>query len=207
MKKFSKLYDILCFVVGPILITFCIFGFRHRFSGLSGSTGQIYYPNETKLGLAIGIALICIGFLRVYWGRKKMHYKVETANAIDDQSRGQTEGRHINLIVGMDRIAILLAVIAIVPSFLIGVTTTNDIFKSETPEYKAFKLKPIPQNKNLVDHYLDAPPKYKNPLKYKSIIGGIIFSFVIFFIVLFSTRLITRGIKLLCLFIIDGFKT
>lgn len=43
----------------------------------------------------------------------------------------------MNIIRGMDRIALVLAIIAILPGFVLGVNITNEALKSVTTEYKA----------------------------------------------------------------------
>lgn len=60
-KNMKKFLDIIFFVVGPVLTVFFLFSF------ISPRTGILYYPDESKIGIAVGIALICIGFLRIYW--------------------------------------------------------------------------------------------------------------------------------------------
>ena len=69
MKKFlSRLFDLICFVVGPMLAAYHIFNFYYSYSELSG--GKFYYSDDSKLFIAIGVALTCIGFLRKYWTKK-----------------------------------------------------------------------------------------------------------------------------------------
>ena len=66
----KKIADIVCFVIGPFLTVFFIFSFGHR--GLVGSEGSnpLYYPPDSKLGIGIGVALICLGILRKHWKKR-----------------------------------------------------------------------------------------------------------------------------------------
>lgn len=64
MKKSTKFLDFICFVVGPLVSLLFLFSFKHYGRGVSGS---LYYPAESIIGIAIGVALVCLGFLRVYW--------------------------------------------------------------------------------------------------------------------------------------------
>jgi len=70
MKKFiSRFFDIICFVIGPIMMVFHLLSFDYQ--GLVGSGPRtIYYPDPSKLGIALGVALICIGILRKFWAKK-----------------------------------------------------------------------------------------------------------------------------------------
>ena len=70
MKILSKILDLICFVVGTFITVFFIFSFTGSTSSeLMGSHGA-YYSQESKIGIALGIALICFGILRKYWARK-----------------------------------------------------------------------------------------------------------------------------------------
>jgi hypothetical protein len=67
----EKVYDIICFVVGPLITVFSIFSFTgSQTLSLGGSHGA-YYSQESKIGIGIGIALICMGFIRRYWRKKE----------------------------------------------------------------------------------------------------------------------------------------
>lgn len=52
MKKRTKFFDFVCFVLGPFVVV------------VSYRSGR---DTINDLGIAIGVALICLGFLRVYW--------------------------------------------------------------------------------------------------------------------------------------------
>ena len=64
MKKGTKFFDFICFVLGPFIVVVSLLSFEHGRRGF-------YFPGESKIGIAIGIALICIGFLRAYWRKNK----------------------------------------------------------------------------------------------------------------------------------------
>ena len=65
MKKRTKFFDFICFVLGPFVVVVSLFSFDY-----SSLTGGYYFTNESKIGIAIGIALICLGILRIYWRKK-----------------------------------------------------------------------------------------------------------------------------------------
>jgi len=56
-----KILDVLCFVVGAFLITFFLFGWEN------GVLGRMWYDNNPRIGLAIGVSLVCLGFLIRSW--------------------------------------------------------------------------------------------------------------------------------------------
>ena len=63
MKKvLSKLFDIVCFVVGPVLVVSNFLGYSQY-----SSYDRL---QDAKIGIAIGVALICIGLLTKYWTKK-----------------------------------------------------------------------------------------------------------------------------------------
>ena len=72
MNIFNKILDIIYFVFGPFLLIISIFSFKHK--GLIGDSysNPIYYPLESKVGIGIGVALICIGILRRNWRKKNI---------------------------------------------------------------------------------------------------------------------------------------
>ena len=56
--------NILCFIIGPVLITYTFFDFSvsHR-----SDIPYYYYKEDTQILIALGVALVCWGFLRHYW--------------------------------------------------------------------------------------------------------------------------------------------
>lgn len=71
-----KLADVICFVVGPFITVFSIFSFEGGGSGTrmidKGFHSSGYsYSVESKIGIGIGVALICIGLLRKHWKKHK----------------------------------------------------------------------------------------------------------------------------------------
>ena len=75
MNYFKKMLDVICFVLGPLILIISIFSFDHK--GLIGMGGPnpIYYSVESLAGIGIGAALICIGFLRIYWRKGEIEKK------------------------------------------------------------------------------------------------------------------------------------
>lgn len=60
--------------------------------------------------------------------------------------------KDIDLIKGFDRIAMVIAIIAIIPSFLIGIYTIKE-FRTLLPEYKAWETKLENREKWLTDNF------------------------------------------------------
>jgi hypothetical protein len=61
---FSGIIDFICFVVGPFFTTYYLFDFSHGPAGRGPF--YYYYRHNSQLGLALGVALICLGFLIRY---------------------------------------------------------------------------------------------------------------------------------------------
>ena len=108
----------------------------------------------------------------------------------------------MNVIRGLDRIVLIIAVIAILPGFVIGFFFVEDEFKAVTPEYQKWKKKreqieyeyaldgsnlrflleqdtvDKEQKKQIrkdIERRLDdiwPPPKYKRPEKWQCVLGG-----------------------------------
>ena len=125
----------------------------------------------------------------------------------------------MNIIKGLDRIAIILAIIALIPGFVMGTYLfsdlgTKDVFLTPADEangyigfYGGKKVKSDIINnldsfeRNFIRNHIKVEP----PTWQKNI-AGIISSICIFFIVLYAFRGITRSTKILFLWIINGFK-
>ena len=60
--------------------------------------------------------------------------------------------KNIDLIKGFDRIAMVIAIIAIIPSFLIGIYNIKE-FRTLSPEYKAWEIKLENREKWLTDNF------------------------------------------------------
>ena len=128
----------------------------------------------------------------------------------------------MNIIKGIDRIALVLAVIIIIPGFIAGWEFTQDKFKTVSAEYKVYgkmenQRKNLPEDKKftaleIYKEIMSGPPRPARPAKYlyppiwQMIIGGLIFALVYFFFVLFGIRGSSRGIRRLSQWIIEGFK-
>lgn len=75
MKRSTKFFDAICFGIGSFLTVFFLFIFTlEGLIGL-GCYSAIYYPLLQKLGIGVGVALICIGLLRKYWRKHTSPYK------------------------------------------------------------------------------------------------------------------------------------
>ena len=63
MKRLlGRLFDLLCFVLGPVLIVVGLLDFSYR-------RDSYYYSDDTAIVVAVGVALVCLGFLRRHWTR------------------------------------------------------------------------------------------------------------------------------------------
>lgn len=74
MIKFKALYiDILCFIIGPFLIAYNLFNFEVGGIGRIRDNDIPYYFFEgaTRFLITLGIALVCWGFLRLYWKKNE----------------------------------------------------------------------------------------------------------------------------------------
>ncbi len=70
-KPLGVVVDLICFVIGPFITAVNAFNWTAGRGGLRISYENIpiayYYPNEVRLGIGIGIALICFGILSRRW--------------------------------------------------------------------------------------------------------------------------------------------
>ena len=51
--------------LGPFILSINLVGFQ-----ASNYSDTIYYSQDTKLAIGLGVALIAFGFLRAYWNKK-----------------------------------------------------------------------------------------------------------------------------------------
>ena len=126
----------------------------------------------------------------------------------------------MNIIRGMDRIALVLAIIAILPAFVLGGEIINRTFKSVTPDYEAkYKAwekkfgkewKEWESSGSIRMQGLGPPEppgiEYNYPPDWQCILGGLLSAFLSFVVVLYSFRGMTRGTRWFALWIIEGFK-
>lgn len=75
MQRKEKIMDVICFLAGPALFAFGFFGgFRHSERELFRdglAFKRIFYPFPDEIFLmAVGVCLVCFGFLRKYWEKK-----------------------------------------------------------------------------------------------------------------------------------------
>ncbi len=68
MKINNRIIDIFTFVVGPLITIISLLSWKMKYNRF------FYYPAEAKVGIGVGIALICFGFLWRYW---RKHEKKE----------------------------------------------------------------------------------------------------------------------------------
>ena len=139
----------------------------------------------------------------------------------------------MNITKGIDRIALVIAIITIIPGFILGRYITYEEFKTITPEYKKWEkkyndrgrylyqknkktrmfysgslelLRDYPDDIVLKNIWLKRPPKYQYLPQWKRITGSIVAALISFIVVLFGIRGLTRGIKWFSLWIVEGFK-
>jgi len=133
----------------------------------------------------------------------------------------------VNIIKGLDRISLVLAILAVFPGFILGAAFTMETFKIETVEYAAYREKLREEKKEsgrisskslsgrgiTIPSGLDdrfprsaAPERYEYPPWWHIVLGGVIFAPLSFVIVLLGTRGLTRGIKRFFWWIVEGFK-
>ena len=64
---FRGILDIIGFVVGPFFTAYYLLDFSHGPAG--PGPFYYYYPQNSRLGMGLGVALICLGFLIRYWAK------------------------------------------------------------------------------------------------------------------------------------------
>jgi hypothetical protein len=66
MKGFmSGILDIICFGAGPFFAAYYLLDFSHGPAG--PGPFYYYYRHNSRLGLALGVAMICLGFVIRQW--------------------------------------------------------------------------------------------------------------------------------------------
>jgi len=119
----------------------------------------------------------------------------------------------MNIKKGMERIALIIAIVAIVPGLFLGVEFVSDKCRTETPEYKAWlkkteELYPNWNNRGnkirgFLPEELEMPwPPYKDPPIWQLALGSVVVASLSFFIVLFGIRGTTR----LVIWVVGGFR-
>ncbi len=137
----------------------------------------------------------------------------------------------MNIIKGLDRIILMLAIIALVPGFIFGYTVTYNKLTIISPKYEEWEKK-YSERKKYVDQKLEKKQdksvasflsshrdpvlkdieankpnsKYQYPLIWQCAIAGFFGAVITFPVVLFGLRGMTRGIRRLFLWIVEGFK-
>lgn len=80
MKRFlSKAFDLICFVGSPYLIAYNLLNFDVGPITTKGSESLVYAPAYyyhytlgTQIGFALGVSLVCLGFLVKAWKKKSI---------------------------------------------------------------------------------------------------------------------------------------
>lgn len=143
-----------------------------------------------SIGLGIFLSSLFLGFVAIYLFSKKSQLKL---SKIDN----------INIIKGIDRIALVLAIVALLVGFFIGLDEYDDSFLTHNPEYTTYEI-----NKNS-DPFSVVPPFFlprtpKQTVAYFSASAAL--GAFMFLAVLFGVRWGSRGTKWLLLWIAEGFK-
>ena len=131
----------------------------------------------------------------------------------------------MNVIRGLDRMILVIAIIAVLPGFGLGFGFVREEFKTPTPEYQEYLREGNRENSrfNSLDPYdpyspavgvtLYRPNKSPFPEKcyhyqpvWKCIPAGLLSAFLSFVVVLYGFRGLTRGTKWFALWIIEGFR-
>jgi hypothetical protein len=133
----------------------------------------------------------------------------------------------MNIKKGMERIALVIAIVAIVPGFILGVEFVSETCKTETPEHKAWQKKvdgwyeanpdwnkpdaygletwlpwETAPNYPPPEEWKEPWPTHKDPPIWQLVLGGIVAAPLSFFIVFFGIRGTTR----LVIWVVAGFR-
>ena len=115
----------------------------------------------------------------------------------------------MNIIKGIDRIALVLAIAAVIPGILFGIALSYDTFKTISPENEAKyqeEYQKWSQSEGIGKRMNIPMRQYTAPPVWQYLVGATIGGFISFAFVLYFIRGLTRGIRWLALWIIDGFK-
>lgn len=110
----------------------------------------------------------------------------------------------MNIIKGLDRIALVIAILAILPGFYVGALFYHEAYEKPNPKYSppgpGFHLPGfrIPSQTREPSHIY--PPWYDH------IFPGLVGAGIGFVVCLYGIRLGTRGVKHFSLWIRDGFR-
>jgi len=127
----------------------------------------------------------------------------------------------MDLIKGIDRIALVIAILSLPIGYIFGTFIFSDVFVTKNPAYDAWILereKGSPEPKKLSDGRVvlsfdlrpyNPPPMYLPQSKSQitvTFLAAFALSLLCFLSVLYGIRYGTRGTKWFTLWIIDGFK-
>ena len=118
----------------------------------------------------------------------------------------------MNIIKGLDRIALVIAILVIVPGFMVGYSAHQEIKKTLTPQYQEWSKKYGFDAvfcfifRRIFPNIKYHPPMYNYPPVWISVLCGMLSAPISFVVVLFGLRGMNRGIKWFSLWLIEGFK-
>jgi amino acid transporter len=134
----------------------------------------------------------------------------------------------MNIKKGMERIVLIIAIVAIVPGFILGGTFVLSTCKTETPEHKAWQKKvdgwyeANPDwNKEVArgietwipfldgtptEEWKEPLPTHKDPPIWQVLLGCVVAAPLSFFIVLFGIRGTTWFVMWLVMWVVAGFR-
>lgn len=123
----------------------------------------------------------------------------------------------MNFIRGIDRIGLIIAVLAVPIGFGIGFVDTNKKYKKIPPGYQAWENEygdvtvknpssPLYGTVVRLFERPEPPEKYEYPEWWKPTLGGLLFAVLFFFGTLVTIRFSSRGLKKLSFWIINGFR-
>jgi len=125
----------------------------------------------------------------------------------------------MNIKKGMERIALIIAIVAIVPGLILGGSFVEKKCKTETTEHKLWQKKidgwheanpnwdkarfvPFKPWQDYSNKEWKEPRRYKDPPNWQIVLGSIVVASLSFFIVLFGIRGTTR----LIMWVVAGFR-
>jgi amino acid transporter len=120
----------------------------------------------------------------------------------------------MNIVRGMDRVSWVIAIIAIIPIFVLSVGIFMDIWKNENPAYLAWENKKKNRPFYTITDLSEQPPdRYIWPSISKVVLPASATTIAGFFMVLFGIRWATfgirwatHGIRVITLWVYKGFK-
>ena len=123
----------------------------------------------------------------------------------------------MNFIRGIDRIGLIIAMLAVPIGFGGGFVETKEKYKRITTAYQAWENEygdvtvnnpssPLHGSVVRLANRPEPPEKYEYPEWWKLALGGTFFAVIFFFGTLVAIRFSSRGLKKLSLWVINGFR-